>query len=412
MCVMDLFRKEVLERSKERLHGSVHLVLPVSWQIIGLLFFAVVVAGLLFITFSSYSRIETVTGVITPESGIAQVVPTRAGTVSRLEIEAGEAVRRGDVLAIISTDERPPDGLASSMQILQSLEGQENILRGQEQQVSASAEAARAQLEVRIAGLETDLQSLESRIDVQRELVVSARQQLDLAENVAERGFISRNDLLRREETWLSRKQALTALEQTRASQQSAIHEARAAIRQGRATTGAQLAVLASQRSDIAQRKTGAAVSGAYRLEAPVAGTVTALTAKVGQAVSSQRPIMAIVPRDTPLRAELYVPTAAIGFLEPGQDVSLSIDAFPYQRFGTVPARITSIASAPVERSDASGNLTPVFLVVASLRRSHVNAFGSDRELIAGMTLSARITTEEQSLIEWLFEPIFAVRRR
>ena len=33
-------------------------------------------------------------------------------------------------------------------------------------------------------------------------------------------------------------------------------------------------------------------------------------------------------------------------------------------------------------------------------------------ELVPGMSLTARIVTENQSLIEWLFEPLFAVRNR
>jgi membrane fusion protein len=32
--------------------------------------------------------------------------------------------------------------------------------------------------------------------------------------------------------------------------------------------------------------------------------------------------------------------------------------------------------------------------------------------LLSGMTLSARITTRKQSLLEWLFEPLYAVGRR
>ena len=121
---------------------------------------------------------------------------------------------------------------------------------------------------------------------------------------------------------------------------------------------------------------------------------------------------MSIVPVGSELRAEIYVPTSAIGFLEVGQDVSLALDAFPYQRFGTMPARITAIASAPIAQATAQGDAMPVYIVTAALERDAVRAYGQEEVLIAGMTLTARITTEEQSLIEWLFEPLFAVGRR
>jgi membrane fusion protein len=32
--------------------------------------------------------------------------------------------------------------------------------------------------------------------------------------------------------------------------------------------------------------------------------------------------------------------------------------------------------------------------------------------LVSGMTLSARVVTDKQSLLEYLFEPLFAVRQR
>jgi len=54
----------------------------------------------------------------------------------------------------------------------------------------------------------------------------------------------------------------------------------------------------------------------------------------------------------------------------------------------------------------------PVYIVRAKLDRNSVNAFGRDRALLPGMTLSARITTEHRTLLEWLFEPLYAVGRR
>ena len=43
---------------------------------------------------------------------------------------------------------------------------------------------------------------------------------------------------------------------------------------------------------------------------------------------------MTLTPRGGALRAELYVPSRAIGFVKSGQRVRLLYDAFPYQKFG------------------------------------------------------------------------------
>ena len=112
------------------------------------------------------------------------------------------------------------------------------------------------------------------------------------------------------------------------------------------------------------------------------------------------------------LRAELAVPSAAIGFVKPGQRVRLSVDAFPYQRFGTVEGKVLTVATSSIGAAGPNGTTIPVYPVMVALDRAAVSAFGRDEPLVSGMTLSARIVTEKQSLLEWLFEPLFAVQRR
>jgi membrane fusion protein len=117
------------------------------------------------------------------------------------------------------------------------------------------------------------------------------------------------------------------------------------------------------------------------------------------------------VPAKAEARVELYVPTAAVGFIRPGQEVRLAIDAFPYQQFGTVTARVVDVSAATIARQGPTG-FVPVYLVTAKLPRPWIKAFGRHQALAPGMTLTARIVTENRSLLEWLFQPIFAVRNR
>ena len=121
---------------------------------------------------------------------------------------------------------------------------------------------------------------------------------------------------------------------------------------------------------------------------------------------------MTIVPPGAELQAELAVPSSAIGFVEAGQEVSLAIDAFPYQRFGTVKGEVLTVAESALSQQGANGAVVAVYPVRVKLNADAVTAFGRSEPLISGMTLSARIVTEKQSLLEWLFEPLYAVRRR
>jgi membrane fusion protein len=121
---------------------------------------------------------------------------------------------------------------------------------------------------------------------------------------------------------------------------------------------------------------------------------------------------MTIVPAGAELQAELAVPSSAIGFVNAGQEVSLAIDAFPYQRFGTVKGKVLTVAESALSQQGANGAVIAVYPVRVKLDTEAVTAFGRSEPLVSGMTLSARIVTEKQSLLEWLFEPLYAVRRR
>jgi membrane fusion protein len=70
------------------------------------------------------------------------------------------------------------------------------------------------------------------------------------------------------------------------------------------------------------------------------------------------------------------------------------------------------VAASAVTRRGPNGEAVPVYPVTVELDRPYVIAFGRREPLVAGMSLTARIVTEKQSLLEWLFEPLFAVRRR
>jgi membrane fusion protein len=278
--------------------------------------------------------------------------------------------------------------------------------------MTAAARAERSRLAEQITGLTREIASIDDQIASQRRLVEVAQNEFQSIAGVAERGYISQRDLRAREEALLARRQQLSQLEQSRGAKTSQLAEARQGIAQAGASGQAQVASVASSRAEVAQRRADVEAIRGYTLTSPITGTVTAVTARIGQPVGPQGALMIVVPKDATPRAELYVPTNAAGFLAVGQEVRLAVDAFPYQRFGTVPARISQISSVAIPKAGADGAAVPVYLITAELTQPWVVAFGRRQPLLPGMTLTARIVTEKQSLFRWLFEPLFAVQSR
>ena len=168
-------------------------------------------------------------------------------------------------------------------------------------------------------------------------------------QSVAANGFISRRDLNQREAALDHAAPAARPVSSRRAPP-SAPKSPRssAASPQAGATGRAQAEGVQSTRAQLTQRRVEAETARGYVLTSPIDGTVTALTASLGQQAEEHEPLMVVMPAGGRPRAELYVPTRAAGFLAIGQEVRLAVDAFPYQSFGTVRARIVEISSVAI----------------------------------------------------------------
>lgn len=407
-----MFRSEVTSHRSDRLTGDVSITVPISWQSIGYLVFVGILIGFSFLSLASYSRVETVTGSITPDKGVSAIIPSRNGVIASVAVSEGQEVAAGAELAAIRAEEDSASGQPTAARIEEAMARQDASVAAQMVAANAAADAQIHQLSAQRSGIAAEIQQIQSQITLQRELVASANKDYERARTVAERGFISQRDLQVREETLLARRQDLSQLTQSLATKVSALAESGRSAAQVAAQAQAQSAGLTADRAAIAQQAASTAGSRSYVLRAPIAGRVAALTARAGQPANSQAAMMSIVPAGATFRAELAVPSAAIGFVKPGQEVRLAVDAFPYQRFGTVKGKILTVATSAVSASKGDGTTVSVYPVMVSLDQTSISAFGRREALVAGMSLTARIVTEEQSLLQWLFEPLFAVRRR
>lgn len=386
--------------------------MPLSWQLITYFVFSALVCAILFLSFASYSRIETVTGAVTTDVGVAPAVATRAGVIAEMVVKEGQVVTAGTPLAAIRAEEYGLAAESPGTLVEAAIARQDANLAIQVNSALAAAKAQASQLVAQQTGLSAELEQLQQQKETQSRLIAKARDDFDRATEIAARGFISKRDLQVREETLLSREQNMAQLDQALAAKRAAFTDSVRSAAILTAQARAQSASLEASRAQVAQQAASAAASRAYVLRAPVSGQVTALTARVGQPVIPGTQLMAIVPTGAQMTAELTVPSNAIGFIKPGQEARLAIDAFPYQRFGTVSGIVRSVPVSAVNTTGPDGRAIAVYPVIVDLHQPRVEAYGRQEPLVPGMSLTARIIAEEQTLLEWLFEPLFALRRR
>ncbi len=412
---MSLFRREALESAEDRLHGEVVFTQSLSTTIMVMALFVIIAIALTWVTVGNYARVETVPGILVTDRPSAKVVAPQQGTIVELAVREGQLVKKGDRLLVVNSDREAAAGGDVAGRSIGALETRRRLNEAQVAMAANRAATERSRLAAVIASAEAQAESLEGQIDLQREVVASNQQIFDQIEAVVERGYVSKVEFERRRQTLLSSQQSLATLEQNRTEALARAVQARSQI----AGVGVEEAQGISQLQDSLQALSAeqARLQGeqSYVIAAPIDGRVTALATGEGRPATPNRPLMVIVPDDAELTAELYAPTKAIGFVEPGKETRLLYDAFPYQRFGSFQGKVDSISRIAVDPRETEIPFPfeePVYRVKVKLDDQDIEAFGEPTPLQAGMTLQANIVLERQSFLAWLLQPLNAVLNR
>ena len=119
---------------------------------------------------------------------------------------------------------------------------------------------------------------------------------------------------------------------------------------------------------------------------------------------------MVIMPINSLLEAELFLPTSAVGFIVEGQEILIRYQAFPYQRYGTYVGRVKNITSTILRSEEINAPIKPtgpVYRVTASIDKQSIDASEQSLPLQSGMILDADIVLDRLSLWQWLLEPVY-----
>ncbi|KFN51304.1 HlyD family secretion protein [Arenimonas composti] len=402
-----LFRPQVLEAKAETGLGTIALGQPLSRWLLAAFALLATAAVVVFLATADYSRRTRVAGQLVPRDGLASAVSPVAGTVLSLRVREGDAVRAGDVLAIVATSRvTRRDGDTARVA--------ETALAERRSALVAGYAAQRAQLEAQRDGVTAQLQALALElVQVDAERLTRARQQelaeaaLDRYRELHARRFVTALELQQREAAALEQR----ALAQAAARQHAALRRQQSQLTQARDEMPARLAALdAAQQRELAALAQEAADTAA-RAEAVIVaaadGSIATRLVEPGQAVLAGQPLLALLPADATLEAHLAVPSRAVGFVAPGDRVLLRYDAFPYQKFGQHPGTVLRVSRSASVGEGGDGE--PLYRVVVAPARAEVVAFGRGEPLRPGMRLEADLLGERRRLWEWLLEPLQAL---
>ncbi|MGA3003640.1 MAG: HlyD family efflux transporter periplasmic adaptor subunit [Acetobacteraceae bacterium] len=411
-----LFRLEAVQSRQGRMWSGAPMRPPVSLAIFTAALLAAVVAIALFLGTQSYARKATATGYLAPLHGVVRVVPPRAGMIISVAVSDGDAVRAGDPLLKVADERLSVAGTDIDANVRRALTQQRDLELSQISLEEATTESEQKRLRERIDRLDEECQALGDQLSMQQGRVELADEQARLSRDLAAKGYVAGVEQRRREDARLGQVQGLDTLHQQLAAKEGEIVELHFTLAQLPARSATRIAVLRAAAAEIDSRLAQAEGQRAYLITAPTSGRVSALQANVGNQADPTRPLLSIVPEGDELEAVLFVPERAIGFVAPGQDVRLSLDAFPFQRYGAQFGTITTVDRTVLRPDQLNVGVQPptepAYRATVALRAQSLTAYGRAIPLQADMQLRADIIFDRRSFLQWLFDPVLSARAR
>jgi HlyD family secretion protein len=397
---------------------------------------ALVITAVVWATFSEIDKLVIAQGrLVTPLPNLV-VSSLEPGILRAIEVRIGQVVRKGEVLAHLDPTFTGADvgQLRSRSQTL-ALE----IYRLESELAGAEAEAAigtapQQQLQVELlaerratyaarlrqfdetirglhASIETntkDQQAQARRVKALEDLEAMHKtletKQMGSKANLlaveAQRLEVERDYTLavnRRQE--IERQIAATEAERdtfTKSWRQAAMEKLSTAMQQ-RDEVNEQLAK-AQRRSEL------------VTLSAPADAIVLEIGKKsVGSVVEGAETLFVLVPLDAPLEAEVEVSPADVGEIRVNDAARIKIDAYPFQKHGTIVGKVGNVSADTFSRQSAMGGEVYYYLTRLTLTDTSLQHLPSPTRLLPGMTLTAEIITGKRTVISYFLYPVIRV---
>ena len=416
------------------------------------------------LTWTSMAEVElsaVAPGRIVPKGQVKTIRSFDQGKIRRIAVEEGSAVRKGDVLVELDTILVDAEIAKHTSELgikaveaarLEALlgwregkpfrppprEAPKEIVAINQRLLADQIAAHRSrlhELDGQIRERRARLRTLGAGIAKYNKLLPILRERTAMQETLYRKNHSSRLDLFEEQERLVElegnmalRKeelvQARASLAALVAQKEGTVSEFYRERRSNLATIRERMIVL---RQDIRQAREHRA---RHTLASPVDGVVQdlAVHTEAGMVEPGAR-LMVIVPRDAGLRVEAFVSNADIGFIKPGQQVTLKVATFDFRRYGAIQGTVSHIGRDAVSAGGQAGGqgspgvvagapqpggadmAGPMFKALIDLEQTYMEIEGRKIELLPGMSAEAAVILGKQRLIEYVLQPLRGYRQ-
>ena len=137
-------------------------------------------------------------------------------------------------------------------------------------------------------------------------------------------------------------------------------------------------------------------------ISSPIDGTVEQMAIHtVGAILTPAQPLMWVVPKSNILEIEAWASNRDIGYIRQGQSAEIKVETFNFQKFGTMPGIVKSVATEATE-DERKGLIYKIILVSS---QDHFVHGDQKAYLRPGMAVTGEIQIRKKRIIEYFLDP-------
>ena len=332
--------------------------------------------------------------VLIPATGADPVQSPRQAVISRVAVDAGQPVKKGDELFVLRSDEIR--GWDTQFRTLSE------DLHTKEESLTRNDAAYTAQLEIKKA----EIEQANSEVKFRENHAATSRDLVSRMEKLAKQGGASEIDLIKLKLDLAGSEKDLSVSQRT--LQQVTLDRQRIETEHAR-QRGEQQGEIEKLKMQIGALKIDLenAKGNLLTIRSPYEGVITSLDYRtIGSVVQQGQVLCQLAPKDAKLKARMTLSDAGLAKLAIAQRVRYFFEAFPYQRYGTVTGKLDWLSPSAVTTPEG-----PHFIALGLLDRYEISVRATQAlPLRVGMKGEARIIVGGRTLIEYAFEPIRQLR--
>ena len=361
-----------------------------SWSllllIVSLISLSFVGAGLASVEVTAEAR-----GVLRAPNGLRPVASVLAGAITEVQVQSGDAVDRGQVIARLEATELRA-GLVARERELALV--RDDVARSERHDAQLEAESARALSRRRAA--------LRERIEVNAERRDQRHVRDQSVAVLVRDGGASRAEGLAAKEALQDATEQVSALTNELALLELEIADR---ARQAQERDSARKSQLGRAEAGLAEART---LLDATEIRAPAAGRVESLLVTPGVVVAAGGVLGHIVPSGSPRTVTAFVPSQEIAFVQPGAPASVEVQSLSVSEFGLARARVTRVSADVAtagEVQTALNEALPGSFVRVELELLDGSESAKMEPLLrSGERVQIRLHRRQQRLITLLFD--------